>query len=329
MTERVAPIRLCCVIPAYNEAENLPQFIPALSQMLSELTVADRPIEFGLIAVDDGSRDDTIPVLERLVSQYPLTVLQLSRNFGKEAALTAGIEAITADYDCALLIDADFQHPFSTIPAMLQLWQNGYDMIYGIRDRQTESPLKRRLTGHFYRLINAISEIDMPMDAGDFRLMDRKVVQALQQLPERTRYMKGLYAWVGFKSVGLQFEVQQREAGQSSFGGMALIRLAVTGLTAFSDMPLRLSIWVGATLSLLSIAYAIYEIIITLTVGTRVPGWPTLVVILTFLGGVQLLFIGILGEYISRIYSEVKARPTYIVSRRLKQSSTAELQPRD
>ena len=298
---------LSCVIPAYNEAENLKKFIPTLSTFLYE-----QNINFELIVIDDGSRDTTLVILKEMFHLYSLNIIQLSRNFGKEAALTAGLE--NANGNVVLLIDADFQHPIELIPTMLNLWREGYDMVYGIRDRQTESHFKRKLTHIFYWLLNKSASIDIPMHAGDFRLMDSKVVQALCDLPERTRYMKGLYAWVGFKSIGVHFAETERQHGRSSFNWQTLMGLAVSGLTSFSDLPLRLCVIIGALISLVAISYGFWIIADVLLTGVSVPGWATLAAGIALLGGIQLLFIGIVGEYVSRIYNEVKARPKYIIA---------------
>ncbi len=300
-------IYLSCIIPAYNEADNLPIFIPALSEFLQQYLN-----RFELIVIDDGSADDTLTRIKPLLERYPLTILALSRNFGKEAALAAGLKH--AGGEAVLLIDSDFQHPFNAIPDMLALWQRGYDMIYGIRNRSSETFLKRLYTRIYYWLLNHASEVPMPSDAGDFRLLDRVVVDALLNLPERTLYMKGLYAWVGFKSIGLHFEEQARQAGTSHFNFTKLFMLSLTAFTAFSDTPLRLAVVSGIIIALSSLAYGLYIMVHTLIWGKDLPGWTTLVVGMMFLGGIQLLFIGVLGEYIGRIYNEVKGRPRYIIA---------------
>lgn len=290
---------LSCVVPAYNEAENLKTFIPALANSLKQ-----QNLSYEIIVVDDGSKDDTIPILQTMIDDYPLVVLELSRNFGKEAALSAGLDHVTGEV--TLLIDADFQHPFEAIPTMINLWKNGYDMVYGIRNRTTESWLKRVLTQGYYRVLNLSSPIDIPESAGDFRLLDAKVVEAIKQLPEKNRYMKGLYAWVGFKSIGVNFSEQERQHGRSSFNVKSLFNLAMSGLTGFSDLPLRLCIYLGAILALGAMGYGIWIILNTLIEGVSVPGWATLAAGMTLLGGIQLLFLGIVGEYVGRIYAEVK-----------------------
>lgn len=298
---------LSCVVPAYNEAENLKKFIPALAQQLEQ-----QNLRYEIIIIDDGSQDDSVVILQHMLEDYPLRIVTLSRNFGKEAALSAGLDYVTGD--ATLLIDADFQHPLNAIPTMIQLWKDGYDMVYGIRDRSTESWLKKVFTQGYYHVLNLSSSVNIPENAGDFRLLDVKVVEAVRKLPEKNRYMKGLYAWVGFKSIGIHFTEQQRQYGQSSFNFKALFQLAMSGLTGFSDLPLRLCIYLGALLALFAMSYGVWIIIETMIEGIRVPGWATLAAGMTLLGGIQLLCIGILGEYIGRIYAEVKNRPKYIVS---------------
>ncbi len=208
---------LSCVVPAYNEAENLKKFIPALAQQLEQ-----QNLRYEIIIVDDGSQDQSIAVLQQMLDDYPLRILTLSRNFGKEAALSAGLDHVRGD--AALLIDADFQHPLDAIPTMIQLWKSGYDMVYGIRDRSTESWLKKLFTQGYYHILNLSSTVDIPENAGDFRLLDAKVVEAVKNLPEKNRYMKGLFAWVGFKTIGIHFTEQQRQHGQSSFNFKSLFQ---------------------------------------------------------------------------------------------------------
>lgn len=308
-TRPVTPL-LSCVLPVYNEASNIAAFIKELSHTLTEVGV-----EFELIAIDDGSKDDSVAIMQGLLNDYPLTVYQFSRNFGKEAAMTAGLAQ--AKGDVVLLIDSDFQHPISLIPTMLTLWQSGYDMVYGVRNRNTEPKLKIRLTQLYYWLLKLGSAVDIPVDAGDFRLMDKKVVTALNGLPERNRYMKGLYAWVGFSSIGIEFDELPRRAGKTNFNFFALLKLAVAGITAFSDVPLKICMVVGFIIALLSTCYGVCITFDTLMYGIHTPGWATLAAGLAFLGGIQLIFIGVLGEYIARIYNEVKGRPNYIIGQTL------------
>lgn len=310
---------ISCVVPAFNEEANIGKFIPALAAMLKTLSP-----NYEIVVIDDGSADNTVATALKLLPEYPLTVLELSRNFGKEHALTAGIDH--ARGDIVILIDSDFQHPLSMIPTMVAKWQEGYDMVYGIRDRTGESALKRFMTQIFYRVLDASTHISMPSDAGDFRLLDRKVVEALKSLPERSRYMKGLYAWVGYRSVGIPFEVQERAEGVSSFNFRRLSALAITGITAFSDLPLRIWSLIGAVIATLALVYGGFVVIDSVVEGRNVPGWATLAAGMMFFGGVQLLSVGILGEYIARIFNEVKGRPNYLLQGKHehKPSETAE-----
>ena len=316
--ERLA---LSCVVPAYNEAGHLEDFLHALHAAITPLAA-----ECEIVLVDDGSKDATAAIAHRMASQLPLRFLKLSRNFGKEAALSAGIEH--ARGNAVLLIDSDFQHPLSLVPEMVRLWQSGYDMVYGvIADRANESLAKRWGTGLFYRLMNRDNSVQIPANAGDFRLMDRKVVDALKRLPERNRFMKGLYAWVGFQSVALPFVPDVRKSGTSTFNLHRLAKLAMQGLTSFTTLPLQIWSAIGAAISLSAIVYGIYIVIEAMVNDNSVDGWPTLAAGLMLFSGVQLLSIGILGEYIGRIYAEVKRRPVYVVAEDDNHSPLAPLPP--
>ena len=302
---------LSCVVPAYNEMGHIARFI-------AELHAAVRPLadSIEIIAINDGSRDDTAGEIERVAETYGVCLLDLSRNFGKEAALTAGLEA--ARGDCVLIIDSDFQHPFETIGPMIARWKLGIDMIYGVRtDRDTEHWAKRAGTKAFYELMSRGSAVPIPPDAGDFRLMDRKVVEAILQLPERNRFMKGLYAWVGFKSEAIEFEVRERESGVSSFNFRALRRLAMTGLVAFTDLPLKAVRICGASICAMAALYGFWIVVERVVWGESIPGFATIAASIMFFAGVQMFSIGIIGEYLGRVYTEVKRRPTYIVGRRV------------
>nr|WP_255537961.1 glycosyltransferase family 2 protein [Polynucleobacter sp. 15G-AUS-farblos] len=282
-------------------------FIKAL-----KATVAPITPQFEILLINDGSRDDTRSVALGMLEAGQVRYIEFSRNFGKEAALMAGIDH--ADGDAVVLIDADFQHPLEKLTEMASLWQQGYDMIYGIIVNRSEEGLFKRLgTNLFYGLMR-FSEVPIPQNAGDFRWLDRKVVQALRSLPERNRFMKGLYSWVGFKSVALEFIPEERKGGVSSFNPSRLISLALAGLTSFSTMPLRIWTALGFIVSIMAILYGIYIIYLTITEGNSVSGWPTLTVALMFFSGVQLFSIGILGEYIARIFNEVKQRPLYVIA---------------
>lgn len=298
-----------CIIPAYNEESNI---VPMLQTLHRELSTAGYRHE--LLVVDDGSQDDTVKRVCTETLDLPVTLIQLSRNFGKEPALTAGIDH--AQGDVAVLIDCDFQHPPQRVPEFLRQWRNGYDMVYSVRpSRSGEGLAKRLFTRTFYTLVNSGTPLKIPQNTQDFRVLDRCVLDALRQMPERNRFMKGLYNWVGFSQLAMETECPERHAGTSSFNFRRLLSLGLTGLTAFSNMPLRIWTLIGSCISLLSIAYAGWEFLRTLLFGHPLSGWLILTVAITFLGGVQLLSIGILGEYIGRIFNEVKQRPTYLISK--------------
>lgn len=303
-------LSISCIVPVYNEEPNVDAFFKALHDELKKLTH-----QFEIIIVDDGSKDHTVSKVLKLKEEIDIKLIALSRNFGKETALTAGLEHCQGDV--AILMDADFQHPIEVLPEFLKQWSEGYDMVYGVRDnRDHESPVKRHLSHLFYWLMSKITHIDVPNGAGDFRLLDRKVIDAINLFQERTRFMKGLYAWIGFKKVAVPFAVQKRAAGDSSWGLSRLAELAITGITSFSDVPLRVWGFIGFVISLISLIYAIYFVTITLIYGADLPGFPSLIVAVMFLGGIQLLSIGILGEYIARIFTEVKQRPKYLVEKK-------------
>ena len=311
------PLRLSCVVPAYNEADHLAEFLEALHATLIALTP-----DVEIIVVNDGSRDTTREIARTLSPKLGIRYLELSRNFGKEAALTAGIAH--ARGNAVLLIDSDFQHPLSLVPEMEALWRGGYDMIYGvIAERSGEALSKRAGSRLFYGLLRVGSSVDIPEHAGDFRWMDGKVVEALRRLPERNRFMKGLYAWVGFRSVALPFTPDARRGGQSSFSLRGLIMLALEGVTSFSSLPLRFWSGAGLVISTAAICYGLWIAIGALLYGNALQGWPTLAAGLMLFSGVQLLSIGILGEYIGRIYMEVKRRPLYLLAEDLDHSPLA------
>ena len=298
---------ISCVVPAYNEASNLGLLLAGLTAQLAELT--DR---WEVIVIDDGSRDATPAAIAPWLAKPGVRYVRLSRNFGKEAALTAGIDR--AEGDVVLLMDADLQHPASLVPEMVNAWRDGADMVCAARSSRADETWAKRLgTAIFYRLVNHNANVSIPADAGDFRLMDRRVVDALRALPERNRFMKGLYAWVGFENVIIPYVPAERHAGKSSFSMRSLSRLAFTGVTAFTNAPLRLWSAVGVIIALGSIAMGFWFVAEHYIYGDDVPGWATLVCGMMFFSGVQLLSIGILGEYVGRIFDEVKQRPVYLV----------------
>jgi glycosyltransferase involved in cell wall biosynthesis len=294
-------------MPAFNEAANLPVVLAEATQQLAALT--DR---WELIVVDDGSHDATPAAMLPWLTRPGVRYVRLSRNFGKEAALTAGIDR--AEGEVVLLMDADGQHPPTLLPRMLEAWLRGADMVCAARASRADEGWRKRIgTRLFYRLVNANPSVQIPVDAGDFRLMDRRVVDALKSLPERNRFMKGLYAWVGFRNEIIDYLPSERLSGQSRFSMKSLTRLAFTGITAFTNVPLRLWSGVGALIALGAIGFGLWIVVAHVIAGHDVPGWATLVTSLMFFSGVQLLSIGILGEYVGRIFDEVKQRPVYIV----------------
>ena len=302
---------ISCVIPAFNEARNLGTVVP---HILATLSALSRQVE--LIVVDDGSRDDTTQVMQALCAAHPeLVYLKLSRNFGKEPALTAGIDATRGEV--VLLMDADGQHPVELLSTMLEKWQQGSDVVYAVRKtREDQSSLQVSLTGMFYKLVNFGNRVQIPANAGDFRLMDRKVVEALKSLPERNRFMKGLYAWVGFNSTAIDYQPLPRTDGKSNFGLRGSLSLALTGILAFSIAPLRALTLVGLVLSAIALGYGAWVVGEYFFTGIAVPGYATIVVGMMFFSGIQLLSIGVLAEYVGRIYEEVKQRPAYLISQR-------------
>lgn len=299
-------------MPAFNEASNLPQVIP---QVIDALKALSAKVE--VIVVDDGSRDNTQIVCAALAQQHPeLVFVALSRNFGKECALTAGLDH--AQGDVVVFMDSDGQHPVGIVAQMLAKWREGFDVVYTVREsRDDQSALHGKLANLFYDFLNWRSRVKIPPHAGDFRLMDRRVADALRMLPERNRFMKGLYAWVGFKSCALPYSPPERLSGQSNFGFGNALSLAVTGLLAFSSKPLRALGVLGILLSAAALFYGLWVIVEYFLYGIAVPGYATLVVGMMFLSGIQLLSIGVLAEYVGRIYDEVKQRPTYLVMSRI------------
>ncbi|QNK71893.1 glycosyltransferase family 2 protein [Variovorax sp. PAMC28562] len=296
-----------CVIPCFNEAANLRVLLPRLEEILW----ATR-LRWEIIVVDDGSTDNTASVVAAWCELEGFCCVSLSRNFGKEAALTAGLQA--ARGDAVILLDGDLQHSPSLIGSMIEKWSAGADVVYAVREARTdEAALKRWGSQLFYKLVNSSGRFELPEDAGDFRLMDRKVVDALLSLPERSRFMKGLYAWVGFNAVPLPYTPAPRAQGVSTFNMLRLVHLAVDGLTSFTTWPLRLVSIFGLLMAVPAFAYGVFLIIDHFVVGDAVSGWSTIMVSLMFFIGVQMISTGIVGEYVARVFEEVKGRPLYVV----------------
>jgi glycosyltransferase involved in cell wall biosynthesis len=309
--DRRAVPTLSCVIPCRNEVENLAQLLPALKACLAQCTRA-----WEIILVDDGSTDGTPMLISSWARQAGFRAVLLSRNFGKEAALTAGLQASAGEV--VVMMDADLQHPPDLIASFVSTWLDGADVVYAVREhRHDESAFKRLGTSAFYALLNASDRFNVPAGAGDFRLLDRAVVDTLLALPERNRFMKGLYAWVGFDSVAIPYVPEERLHGKSHFSAWQLIRLSMDGLTAFTTWPLRAVSAMGFVMALLSLLYGAYLSVSYLMNGNGVSGWTTIVVSLMLISGIQLVSIGVVGEYVGRIFEEVKARPLYIVKREI------------
>jgi len=302
---------ISCIVPAFNEAASLERVLADIFKVLSTLSN-----NLEIVVVDDGSEDDSNKILMGLCKQYEhLVYLQLSRNFGKESAITAGIDA--ARGDVVFMLDADGQHPVDLLPAMLQRWRDGSDVVYAVRrSREDQTRIHSGLTSLFYKFINFGNRVKVPPHAGDFRLMDRKVVLALRSLPERSRFMKGMYAWVGFPSNAIEYDPLPRVQGKSSFGLLGSLSLAATGVLAFSVMPLRALSIAGLALASVALGYGAWVTVEYFITGISVPGYATIVVGIMFFSGVQLLSIGILAEYVGRIYEEVKQRPSYLIRER-------------
>lgn len=307
------------VIPFFNEGQGVAPFFQRLTQTCDKLKAR---YAFQLVCVNDGSTDTTLEALLKARqtltaftthdSAIGFTIIDFSRNFGKEAALTAGIDHATGD--AVIPMDADLQHPPELLPLLLEKWEEGYEVVLAQRtSRHTDHLVQKFAARLFYKLQQKISQIHMPADVGDFRLMDRRVVDAVKQLRENNRFMKGIFAWVGFKSVLVPFEVEARSTGHSSFNVWKLWNLALDGITSFSTVPLRVWTYLGGLVSLTAFLYASYIFVRTLVYGVDTPGYASLMIAILFLGGVQLIGIGVLGEYLGRVYSEVKARPPYII----------------
>ena len=291
-----------------DEGRHAKEFLRTLRAALAALSD-----DFEIVLVNDGSRDDTRERVLEVADECAVHYLELSRNFGKEAALGAGLDV--ARGDVVAIIDGDGQHPPEMLAAMLERWRQGADMVYGVRaNRRAESWLKRSGAAAFYAAMARASHIEIPAHAGDFRVLDRKVVDALKRLPERARFMKGLYAWVGFRSEPIEFEPGPRAAGRSTFGLGRLFTLAADGLTSFSTWPLRAVSVLGATVSIVALGYGLWVILEERWYGIPVPGYPTIVVSIMFFSGVQLLSLGVIGAYLGRVFEEVKRRPNFVVA---------------
>ncbi|MGB4574704.1 MAG: glycosyltransferase family 2 protein [Kiritimatiellia bacterium] len=299
------------VIPCYNEESVLPMLLKRLEGLLAAWSYPA-----WVLFVDDGSQDRTAELLaEACQRNERMACLKLSRNFGHQTAVSAGL--MHARGDVVVVLDADLQDPPEVVPQMLAKWREGYDVVYGVRENRKESALLRGAYSLFYRILKRIANVDLPLDAGDFSLMDRRVVDRINELPEHNRFIRGLRGWVGFRQIGLPYSRDARQAGEPKYNLRRLLNLAMNGLVSFSSIPLQMASWMGALSSLLGFALMIWAAISGLIHGKTPPGWASLAVIILVFGGMQLIVLGIMGEYLSRIFDEVKRRPHFIVDRAL------------
>lgn len=299
------------VVPFYNEEAMIETFFSAVRYVIESIPNSD----FEIVCVNDGSSDLTLDKLLRYsTSDKRIKVVDLSRNFGKEAALTAGLDHATGD--AVIPFDADLQDPPEAITALVEKWREGFDVVIAKRaERMSDSYAKRSTASLFYRVHNAISELQIPDNVGDFRLMSRGTVDALKKLPENRRFMKGLFAWVGGRTATIEYSRQPRAAGKTKFSGWRLWNFAIEGVTSFSTLPLRVWTYIGGATALFAFFYAAYLIVRTVVKGVDVPGYASIITAVLFLGGMQLVGIGVIGEYVGRIYFEAKRRPVYVVSK--------------
>lgn len=299
---------LSILVPMYNEEASLANLFSKLHEVLTQL-----PLDYEIVCIDDGSKDRTRLLLrEQTARDSKVKAVLLSRNFGKEAAMTAGLDYVSGD--AVIPIDSDLQDPPELIAELVAKWQEGYDVVYAKRvDRNADTFVKRNTAGLFYKFFNLLSEMSIPENVGDYRLMSRRVVEAIKKLPEKDRFMKGLFCWPGFKNTTVEFERRERELGDTKFNYWRLWNFALNGITSFSSLPIRMGVYLGLIVSALAFLYGAIVVFKTLITGVDVPGYASLLVAVLFLGGIQLFFLGLLGEYIGRIYKEVKARPIYVV----------------
>jgi glycosyltransferase involved in cell wall biosynthesis len=296
------------VVPVFNEEESIDLYLDTVPPLMER-----EGFRFEIVFVNDGSRDNTLAhLLDRAALDRRLRVVNLSRNFGKEAALTAGIDH--ARGDVIVPMDIDLQDPPELIEPFMARWREGYDVVYGVRTQRTWDTAAKRLSANwFYRVFNSMSPVRIPENVGDFRLVDRRAVEVLRQLPERNRFMKGLFAWVGFNAVGVPYERPQRAAGSSKFNLWRLWNFALDGVVSFSTAPLRAWFYVGVVIAAVSVLYALFIITRVLIFGIDTPGYASLLIAVLLMGAIQLLSLGIIGEYLGRLFLEVKGRPIYVV----------------
>ena len=306
--DRSRPITLSLIVPVFNEEDGIAPFLEAVTPIVEATGQACE-----ILFVNDGSRDNSLMVLRAAAAQDErVKVIDLSRNFGKEAALSAGLDF--ASGDVMIPMDVDLQDPPDLIPVFLAKWREGFDVVNGVRvDRSQDTTVKRNSAGLFYWLFNKLSPTDLPNNVGDYRLLDRQVVEAIKLMPERNRFLKGIFAWVGFRTTEIPFARPERTVGTTSWNYWKLWNFALDGVIGYSTAPLRIWTYTGFVLALLSFLYGAFIIAKTLLFGVDVPGYPSLITIILFMSGVQMISLGVIGEYVSRIFIEVKERPLYLV----------------
>ncbi|MFA4843513.1 MAG: glycosyltransferase family 2 protein [Candidatus Margulisiibacteriota bacterium] len=301
--------RLSLVIPVFNEAENLLPLHARLAKVLKN--------SYEIIFIDDGSTDNSLQVITTLHNQdFKVKAVSFSRNFGHMAALSAGLDV--AQGDAVIMLDADLQHPPELVPELVRQWENGAEVVNTIRqETKGAGQLKGLTAGLFYWLINRIAKINLPAGSADYRLLDRKVVDTLKNVRERSRFLRGLISWIGFRQTFVEYEAEARTAGQSKYSFGKMFSFALDGITSFSAVPLRLSTYLGLAVAGLSFLYILYAVYIRLFTSRAIEGWTSVLVTVLFIGGIQLIFLGVIGEYLSRVFEETKQRPLYIISRQI------------
>lgn len=297
------------LLPAYNEEASFPIIERCMSQVLAE----NPNYDWEFLFVNDGSKDNTLQQMIRFHQRDPhYSYIDLSRNYGKEVAMMAGFDY--ARGDALIIMDADMQHPVSVIPEMLKYWEDGYDDVYAQRKTSKETWFKRKSSQWYYKILQSLTRVPIQQNTGDFRLLDRSCIYALRRLRETERNTKGMYSWIGFHKKGIWYEQKEREVGETKWSFMSLLGLAVNGIMSYTIAPLRLSMMFGLLVSLVAFIYLIYILITTLIFGDPVAGYPTIMVTMLFLGGIQLLSLGIIGEYLGKVFNETKGRPGYFIN---------------
>lgn len=301
--------KVTILLPAYNEEASFPLIERNMRQVMQE----NPSYDWEFLLVNDGSTDHTLQQMIRMHQEDAhYSYIDLSRNYGKEVAMMAGFDYATGD--ALIIMDADMQHPINVIPEMLRYWEEGYDDVYAQRQGSKESWLRRKTSHWYYQVLQSLTRIPIQKDTGDFRLLDRSCIEALKQMRETERNTKGMYSWIGFRKKGIYYQQQERQEGKSKWSMMSLLNLALTGIMSYTTAPLRMASILGLLVSLVAFVYLVYIIIVTNLYGEPVQGYPTIMVTMLFLGGVQLLSLGIIGEYLARVFTEVKGRPGYFIN---------------